>query len=193
MSRNNGASWTPVNTGWTARVASIAFAGGTMMIGTDNGVVLRPLTEMVGPAYATALAPQLINVSARAQVSPGAATLILGFVVTGNAPKQLLVRGVGPGLAPFGVTGVMSDPRIDIYRSTGGREVVISSNDNWNDAPNDSTAIAAASASVGAFPLAAAAKDAALIGSFSPGAYTVQLSGIANASGIALVEVYETP
>jgi hypothetical protein len=46
---------------------------------------------------------------------------------------------------------------------------------------------------VGAFPLASGSADIEEVGYFSPGTYTMQTSGVNNASGIALAEVYEVP
>ena len=41
----------------------------------------------------------IVNLSIRTVTSPGAATLIAGFVVTGTSPKQVLIRAAGPALA----------------------------------------------------------------------------------------------
>ena len=46
---------------------------------------------------------------------------------------------------------------------------------------------------VGAFALNPDSKDAALLLSLEPGAYTVQVSGVGGGTGVALVEVYEVP
>jgi hypothetical protein len=53
--------------------------------------------------------------------------------------------------------------------------------------------LAAIFAQTGAFPLPAGSKDAALVVTLSPGAYTAQVSGAAGTTGTALVEVYEVP
>jgi hypothetical protein len=45
----------------------------------------------------------------------------------------------------------------------------------------------------GAFGLSAGSKDAALLGTLPPGAYTAQVSGVNATTGVALVEVYEIP
>jgi hypothetical protein len=129
-------------------------------------------------------ASRLTGVSARTQVGTGANILIAGFGITGTAPMKVLLRGVGPTLAPLGVTGVLADPQIAVYTSPGG--IQIASNDNWNDNAN----AAQISANSG-FPLAAGSKDAALLLTLDPGTYTVQVSGVGNTTGIALVEVYE--
>ena len=55
------------------------------------------------------------------------------------------------------------------------------------------TALAAAFAQVGAFGLAADSRDAALLATLAPGNSTVQVSGVAGTTGVALVEVYEVP
>ncbi len=54
-------------------------------------------------------------------------------------------------------------------------------------------ALAAAFAQVGAFGLAADSRDAALLATLAPGNSTVQVSGVAGTTGVALVEVYEVP
>src|SRR6185503_8228620 len=52
---------------------------------------------------------RLVNVSTRGEAGTGENILIGGFVVTGNAPKKLLVRGIGPGLTAFGVASALAD------------------------------------------------------------------------------------
>jgi len=53
--------------------------------------------------------------------------------------------------------------------------------------------VASVAARVGAFPLPAGSKDAAILVSLAPGNYTALVSGAGESSGIALVEVYEVP
>ena len=50
----------------------------------------------------------LFNVSTRGTIGSASAVSIAGFVVTGNQPRKVLVRGVGPTLWTFGVQGVMT-------------------------------------------------------------------------------------
>jgi hypothetical protein len=127
----------------------------------------------------------LINLSLRGRTGVGADTLIAGFVV-GAGSRQVLVRGIGPALASFGVTGVVADPRIVLYDSAGR---VLAENDNWSA----NAALASAATRVGAFPLPANSLDAALLITLAPGTYSVHLSGAAGASGLALFEAYELP
>jgi hypothetical protein len=53
--------------------------------------------------------------------------------------------------------------------------------------------LAAAFTRVGAFALPAGSRDAALLATLPPGAYTAQVSGVGGTTGVALVEVYEVP
>jgi hypothetical protein len=116
--------------------------------------------------------------------------LIAGFVVQ-SVPKQVLIRGVGPALQGFGVTGALSDPRIEIFDRTARK---VAENDNWSSsgAP-ESAALIEAAAKAGAFPLANESKDAALLTVLAPGSYTIQATGVGAASGIMLIEVYAVP
>jgi len=125
---------------------------------------------------------RLINLSCRSMVGTGSSILIPGLVIKGSAPRRLLIRAIGPGLAAFGVGGMLADPQLTIFRG----DEQIAQNDNWSGASP-----AQAATAVGAFPLAVGSKDAALLIDLPPGGYTVQVSGVQDTTGIALVEVYE--
>lgn len=131
---------------------------------------------------------KLVNIATRARAGGGDDALIAGFVVSGSVPKRLLVRGVGPGLAQFGVEDVLARTEIAVF--SGDR--VVTRNSGWTVGPEPG-AIAAAASKVGAFALPAGSADSALLAYFTPGAYTAQLTGPGGASGNALIEVYEVP
>ncbi len=148
------------------------------------------LTEVYDASPTAGTDPQrLINLSARGRVGTGDALLIGGFVVTGNSPKRLLVRGVGGGLTAFGVAGALPNPLLRIYR---GQNVAVE-NDDWDSTAAGTQQVTDASTRAGAFPLTAGSKDAAVVTTLVPGAYTVILSGVGTASGVALLEIYELP
>jgi hypothetical protein len=130
---------------------------------------------------------RLINISTRAQVGTGGAILIPGFVVAGSGTETLLIRACGPGLTQYGVSGVLANPGLTVSDHTG---TVIATNTGWGASPNPSL-IASTAASVGAFAFAPGSADCALVVSLPAGAYTVQVSGVGNTTGIALAEVYE--
>jgi sugar lactone lactonase YvrE len=129
--------------------------------------------------------PRLVNLSTRAQVGTGANILIPGFVVAGPGMETLLIRADGPSLIQFGVTGVLSTPSLNVFDSSGN---LLASNTGWN---NSDPRLAAAAASVGAFPFAAGSADCALILTLPAGGYTAQVSGVGGTTGVALAEVYE--
>lgn len=152
------------------------------------------LAEIYDASSAPALkGPQMINLSTRGFVGTGEAVLTAGFVVTGGAPKRVLVRGIGPALASFGVTDFVADPVLRIHNGTA----VVAENDDWETprtslTPAASPAeIAAAAAAAGAFALAPGARDAATVLTLPPGAYTASVSGAAGGTGTGLVEVYD--
>ena len=131
-------------------------------------------------------ATRLTNISARNQVGTGANILIAGFTIDGTGNKNLLIRAVGPGLAQFGVGGVLADPKLQIY-TAAAVPVIVGQNDDW------ASTLSSTFGSVGAFALATGSKDAALTVSLPPGGYTVQVSGADGGTGNAIVEIYELP
>jgi hypothetical protein len=133
------------------------------------------------------LAARLTNLSVRAQVGTGANILIPGFVVTGSGSETLLIRADGPSLAQFGVPGLLAQPSLAVFDSTGA---MVASNTGWGTNSNP-TQIAAVAAQVGAFPLASGSADCALLATLPPGTYTAHVSGANDTTGVALAEVYE--
>ena len=117
---------------------------------------------------------RLINISTRAQVGTGANLLIPGFVITGNASEPLLVRADGPGLSQFNVSGVLSQPSLSVFNNSA---TVVASNSGWGNSSNP-TGIASTASLVGAFALSAGSGDSAQVLSLTPGAYTMQVSGV---------------
>ncbi|MBL9195000.1 MAG: hypothetical protein JNJ82_21770 [Opitutaceae bacterium] len=133
------------------------------------------------------------NIATRGYVGTGGNLMIVGATLGGSGSRTLLVRVVGPTLGTFGVTGALADPRISIYRSeSDGTTTLIGGNDDWENGPNPD-APAAMAARVGAFPLPSRSKDAALVVTLQPGAYSLHASGGSNGTGTALVEVYSVP
>lgn len=130
-----------------------------------------------------------INLSTRARVAAGSGALFGGFVVQGAAAKRVLVRAAGPALAAFGISGFLRDPILTVYNS---KQVAVATNEGW-DAAGGGPVITAAGGLVGAFPLAVGSRDAALLLSVPPGAYTVEIKGKDASEGVALLEIYEVP
>lgn len=152
----------------------------------NSGVVLAEIYDASDPTRFGVATPRLVNVSARAVSGVGADVLIAGFVVAGPAPKTVLIRGIGPTLAGFGVENTLNDPKLEVYDS-GAK--LVAQNDNWGG----TAMLASAFASVGAFQLQAGSRDAAVRVTLPSGNYTAQVSGVGNSTGVVLVEVYEVP
>jgi hypothetical protein len=158
--------------------------GNVYVGGNEDGNVTVISGTAVPPAPKAA---RLTNLSVRAQVGTGAGVLIPGFVVAGSGSETLLIRADGPGLAQFGVPGILAQPTLAVYDSTGA---VVASNTGWGTNSNPSQ-IAAVAAQVGAFALAPGSADCALVVSLPPGTYTAHVSGVGGTTGVALAEVYE--
>jgi WD40 repeat protein len=122
--------------------------------------------------------PTLLNISTRMNVQTGDKSVIAGFVITGTAPKTLLIRGMGPSLP---LDGTLADPVIEVHGPSGE---LLGTNDNWNDA--------ATRQQISDSGLAPGnEREAALWGVINPGAYTVVLSGKDGGTGVGSVEVYD--
>jgi sugar lactone lactonase YvrE len=178
ISSKDAALYNPTFTPGSYSVWITGIAGAT-------GVALAEIYDATPTTAVTTTTPRLTNVSARTQVGTDGEILIAGFVIGGQTSKNVLIRAVGPTLSGFGVTGVLANPKLELFTGT----TKINENDDWAG----SAAVAAASASVGAFGLAASSQDAALLVTLAPGNYTAQVSGVGRTTGVGLVEIYEVP
>lgn len=146
-----------------------------------TGVALIEVYDLT-PAATQA---KVVNISTRTEVHSGAEVAIAGFIISGSAPKMVLVRASGPALAQYGVTNLLADPTITVYSGP----TAIAQNDNW-ETPN-ATAVLAANQKAGAFLFSTGSKDAALVLQLQPGAYTAVVAGNNGSTGVALLEVFE--
>ncbi|RKZ92251.1 MAG: hypothetical protein DRQ40_08960, partial [Gammaproteobacteria bacterium] len=133
----------------------------------------------------------LSNLSTRGSIGPGK-NLIGGFVVSGNMPKRILIRAIGPTLVGFGITDAVDSARLVLSHHVDGDMITIGDNLGWSTHPGSSQ-IAEVSARAGAFALEPDSLDSALLLWLEPGVYTAQVQpGQSGQSGTALVEVYQT-
>jgi len=134
---------------------------------------------------------RFVDISTRALVGTGYAQLIAGCTVAGNGHKRLLVRGVGPGLSAFGLTGFLPSPNLTLFDSSGSSIV---SNSGWSDSAQ-TTQISELGQASGAFALPGGSADSALLALVAPGNYTASVGAQPGTpmGGVALVEIYETP
>jgi len=179
-----GAFALPAGSADTALLQSLA-AGTTYsaIISGANSTTGIALAEVYDADPGTP-ATRLTNVSARAFSGTGASVLAAGFVIGGNGTDTLLIRAIGPALTQFAVAGALATPQLTLFNSDG---VAIGTNTGWGGGATLSTAFTR----VGAFQLTAGSADSAMLVTLPPGAYTVQVSGANNTTGVGLIEVYE--
>lgn len=137
-------------------------------------------------------AGRLQNLSVRGQVGTGSGLIIAGFVVgEGVGASGVLVRAAGGALKPFGITEVLEDPTLAVTRSDN---TIIIANDDWSGpVAQDASArsyLDGIFKQTGAFPLSAGSRDAAAVIWPATGAYTAQVRGVGDSTGVALVEIY---
>jgi len=150
-----------------------------------NSTTGMALAEIYDADGATPTA-EIINLSTRAFVGTGSGVLTAGFVVGGTGSITLLIRGDGPALANYGVTGVLAAPQLKVYNSAG---TAIATNTAWGGGAS----LAAVFAEVGAFSLSPTSNDTAVVLTLQPGAYTAVLSGVNGTTGVGLIEAYAVP
>ena len=134
------------------------------------------------PLLFTIAPPGAGNLSTRLNVGADDDVLIGGFIIDGNAPKQVLLRAIGPSLKVNEVplANALQDPTLELHGSQG---LLLSSNDDWrisqegdilatNLAPPDD-------------------RESAILCTLMPGSYTAILRGKDGTTGIGLVEVYD--
>jgi hypothetical protein len=174
--------------GDAAMLATLAPGAYTARIFDGSGGQGVALAEFYDRTAADAMDPftRVINISTRGRVGANDDVLIAGFVVTGAAPKQVLIRGVGPGLAQYGILDHLHDPYIRVVRDGA----TVAHNDDWAFS-NQAGLVEAAFAASQAFALDPASRDAAIVLTLDPGLYTAILSGADGGEGVAIVEVYD--
>ena len=136
---------------------------------------------------------KFVNLATRGLVGENAGEeLIAGFVLLGDNPQQVLIRGLGPDLTDRGVNGVLANPTIEVRNFAGE---VVASNDDWGNATDNADVAAAIAAASGdpAAGLADGSADAAILVTLPQNdVYTVVVSSaVAGETGVALVEVFE--
>jgi hypothetical protein len=146
-----------------------------------TSVLLEGATNATPPPGASRLA----DVSVRAKSGTDADALIVGFVVGGTGSKDVLLRGIGPSLSPFGIGSPLADPEMSLTSQLGAP---IAQNDNWG---SSAAQIAPVATALGAFELDTSSLDAALLATLPAGGFTARIAGKAGGVGIALGEAYD--
>jgi sugar lactone lactonase YvrE len=167
-------------------------AGNLFVSEFNNGIIEKVTPSGTRTTFATGLdvpfaiafepvSEKLRNLSTRGFVLTGDNVLIGGFIGGGSAlvNNAVLVRAIGPSLAPFGVPDPLLDPTLEIHDATGA---IIATNDDWEDTQ---------SAQIEATGLAPGdPMEAAIYAALPAGSYTAIVRGVGDTTGNALIEVY---
>ncbi|HKP02323.1 MAG TPA: hypothetical protein VJU77_03090 [Chthoniobacterales bacterium] len=191
-------AWSGGSGGFITTKINLAYFGQVVLrwrMGSDAGVAgvgwrvdSISITECPKPTPSPAPTPtptpgttsQAVNLSSRLRVLTGDNVGIGGFIVTGAVPKHVLLRGIGPSLAAFGVANPLANPTLDLRDSSGVR---ILANNDWRDTQE------ADILATGLQPTNNL--EAAIVEALAPGSYTVILRGMGMTSGVGLVEIYD--
>ncbi len=155
--------------------------GGAVFAFAPNGAKTTWASGINTPTF-VALEPPTglpLNISTRMDVLTADKVMIAGFIIVGSDPKRVLIRGIGPSLSAFGITGALSDPTLQLQDHN---QTVLATNDDWKE--NEQ-----AIADTGIPPHDD--RESAIVMTLAPGAYTAIESGKAGATGVGLIEVYD--
>ena len=165
---------------YSAHITSVDARGGVVLVEAYDAPAGDAITR-------------LVNVSTRGLVGVGADSLFAGVAVGGTGRSRLLLRAIGPGLTRFGVGGVLARPTMSLFAQLpGGGQQLLGTNAGWS-AGGVAYDLSTAASLVQAFALDNGSADCAMVATVAPGNYTIQVSGIGNTTGEALVEIYVLP
>jgi len=146
--------------------------------GNASFAAAAPVSQVV---VVSAASGKLVNLSTRAFVGTGDDVLIAGFIISGGA-KRVMIMAEGPNLATLGVNGVLPDPMLTLFNSSG---VAIANNDNYQESPDWLMM-----GLIGIRPKNPL--ESGILMTLAPGAYTAIVQGVGGQTGIALVSVHDT-
>lgn len=122
--------------------------------------------------------PFLFSLSTRAEVRNASERAVAGFIIEGDEPKMVMIRGRGPSINLDATK--LTNPELRLYR--GSTE--IARNDDWKQALNMTSILASGMApSFG--------RESVILTTLEPGAYTVFLQAANTDYGIGVVEVID--
>ena len=148
----------------------------------SQGDPWNPQRQLLAMPVKPGANPQFFNISTRLRIDASHDVGIGGFIVTGSAPKKVVLRAIGPSLHAAGLQNALANPVLVLY---GDGQQPIAINDNWRD---DSTS-AAELAAKGLAPVDEL--ESAVVVTLLPGHYTAVISDNGASTGTALVEIYD--
>jgi uncharacterized repeat protein (TIGR01451 family) len=147
----------------------------------NNKAIASACNEANESVVVTARPPsQALNLSTRVRVETGERVMIGGFIITGQEPKAVVLRGLGASLAKFGITDLLLDPVLQLRGASGN---LIFENDNWKDSQRSQIE--------GTPYQPTDDRESVIVTTLPPTTYTVILTGKNGTTGIGAVEVYD--
>ena len=134
---------------------------------------LSPFVVAFGPPVG-----QLRNIATRLRVQTGENVLIGGVIITGTAPKRVILRAIGPSLAQL-FNGALSDTQLELYQG----DTLVASNDNWKDSQREEIEATTIPPNHDL--------ESAIVQTLAPGFYTAVMSGKDGRMGVGVIEVYD--
>ena len=169
----------PTNPNESGIYAPLQPASYTVALAGKNETTGVGLVEVYNTTHDNA--SQLGNISTRGFVLTGSDVMIGGFILGGGGNTHIVVRGIGPSLAQFGLSPVLPDPTLQLRDSDG---TLLVFNDDWQDDP-------ATASQLNFLGLALSdPKESGIYTSLPPGSFTAILAGANDGTGIGLVEIY---
>jgi hypothetical protein len=196
-----GVSVSGGGSGYTASSTQVIFLPSTSDIGTaptetpSDAPTSTPDTSSLPDApTSTPSQAQLVSVNVRGTIGSGGDKRIMGFKFTGQT--QVLLRGVGPQLASYGlaVDTLLPDPKLRLFKyndpqntSAGSTELAQYNNDNYSTNSNVSEIDAVRQTLVPVLPFND--KQAVSMPTLDEGFYTLWIDDVNGATGIGVAAV----
>jgi hypothetical protein len=177
-------AWTSAGDLRTARnlhTATLLPNGLVLVAAGAKGGAALSRAELYDPSAFSTTA-RLQNIATRLRVLTADKVLIGGFIVTGNGPKKVMLRGIGPSLP---LTGCLEDPVLELHLPDNS----VISNDNWK--VDDQTGQSQEEAINATTIPPSNNLESAMVKVLTPGNYTVIVGGKNGGEGAGLVEVYD--
>jgi glucose/arabinose dehydrogenase len=158
-------------------------ASGELYVLADTNIGPTGTTGRILKIVPAPASPAFVNLATRMRVQTGDNVLIGGFIVTGSAPKKVILRAIGPSLTANGqpLPGRLLDPTLTLFDGSGNP---LFSNDDWQNSPQKQAIMDSTIPPTDP-------KESAIVATLQPGSYTAIMSGVGTATGIGVVELYD--
>ena len=126
---------------------------------------------------------RLLNIAGRARVEAGDRALIGGFIIDEDLSVRVIIRAIGTSLKSDDkpLTGRLVDPVLELRGDAGE---LIAQNNDWRTGEQEEQIRA-----TGLAPRED--KEAAIVATLQPGAYTAVMRGANDTAGIGVIEIYD--